>query len=113
MSSRGRSTRAKKVTEPAPPILSQTPVRPRPRASRQPPVLDEREQLTAAYLQLYDKAEAFKNDLVAAEGRRIVSTGQIFTAAMVSFHLFPLYTCLFVIGEYREHCRADGGPFSV
>jgi hypothetical protein len=101
MSSRSKSTRNKKVPEPAPAIPSQTPSRPRPRAIRPLPVVDERAQLVTEYLQLYDKAEAFKNDLAAAEARMVVTTGRIFTTALVSSLIKPSYAHSLAVGKVR------------
>jgi hypothetical protein len=93
MSPRGKSTRSKKpVLSQPPPTQSSSRPAPRPlhRVTALPTTNEDKDRLVAEYHESYNRAEAFKNDVVAADAKSISKVGKAFDAALVSIRSSPI-----------------------
>lgn len=93
MASRGKSTRSKKATAPVRiPQVVVPQIKPRPRQVRQgqassapPTIVEQRNRLRDEYHDLYDKADAFKADVIAAKAKaQYINAGLAFDSCLVS-----------------------------
>jgi hypothetical protein len=118
MSPRSKSTRSKKAPEPVPPVslptAASSTIRPRPRPTRRSAQEINKDALLEEFNSCYDKAEAFKEGLLASDAKTFVTNGKAFTASIVrrvSSFLAPLL--MFIRSGGPSRCSKEDGGYSA